>query len=57
MPMMFDRETDDFVDSKLDMLGLHVLLILRSVVRRRSETPTEKETFFPIVSEADTATL
>jgi hypothetical protein len=40
MAMMFDRETDDFVDSKLDRLGLHVLLVLRDVVRRRSETST-----------------
>jgi hypothetical protein len=37
--MMLDRETDDFIDSQLDGLGLHELLILRDVVRRSSETP------------------
>jgi hypothetical protein len=35
-----DRETDDFVHSELDGLGLHVLLVLRDVVRRSGETPT-----------------
>ena len=37
--MMLDCETDDFVDSQLDLLGLHVLFILRDVVCRTSETP------------------
>jgi hypothetical protein len=37
--VMLDRETDDFVDSQLDGLGLHVLLVLRDVVCRSSETP------------------
>jgi hypothetical protein len=43
--VMLDRETDRFVDSKLDRLGHHVLLILRDMVRRRSETLTEQGTF------------
>ena len=37
--VMLDRKTDNFVDSQLDGLRLHVLFILRDMVCRSSETP------------------